>query len=47
MANSVSVYGLMKLRGHESITTSQRDVSGAGTENRAAAAQNPLYPLIE
>jgi hypothetical protein len=37
----------MKLLGHESMTTSQRYVSGAGTENRAAAAQNPLYELIE
>ncbi len=35
----------MKL--HESMTTSQRYVSGAGTENRGAAAQNPLYELIQ
>jgi integrase len=48
LANAdVSVYTLMKLLGHESMTTSQRYVSGAGTENRAAAAQNPLYELIE
>ena len=27
--------------------TSQRYVDGAGTHNRHAAAQNPLYGLIE
>jgi integrase len=43
----VSVYTLMKLLGHESMTTSQRYVTGAGTENRAAAAQNPLYEMIQ
>ena len=37
----------MKLLGHESMTTSQRYVNGAGTENRAAAAQNHLYELIK
>ena len=48
LANAdVSVYTLMKLLGHESMTTSQRYVSGAGTENRGAAAQNPLYELIQ
>ena len=44
---NVSVYALMKLLGHESMVTSQRCVDGAGTQNRAAAAQNPLYSLIE
>jgi site-specific recombinase XerD len=44
---NVSVYALMKLLGHESMMTSQRYVDGAGTQNRAAAAQNPLYGLIE
>lgn len=44
---NISVYALMKLLGHESMTTSQRYVDGAGTQNRAAAAQNPLYGLIE
>jgi integrase/recombinase XerC len=44
---NVSVYALMKLLGHESMVTSQRYVDGAGTQNRAAAAQNPLYGLIE
>lgn len=48
LANSnVSVYVLMKLLGHESIATSQRYVDGAGTENRKAAALNPLYRLIQ
>ena len=37
----VSVNTLMKLLGHESMTTSQRYVSGAGTENRAAATAEP------
>lgn len=44
---NVSVYALMKLLGHESMVTSQRYVDGAGTENREAAARNPLYSLIE
>ncbi|QEN17529.1 tyrosine-type recombinase/integrase (plasmid) [Mycolicibacterium sp. ELW1] len=44
---NVSVYALMKLLGHESMVTSQRYVDGAGTENRAAAARNSLYSLIE
>jgi site-specific recombinase XerD len=48
LANSdVSVYTLMKLLGHESMVTSQRYVDGAGAENRAAAARNPLYNLID
>jgi len=47
LANTnISVYELMKLLGHESMATSQRYVSAAGTETRAAAAQNPLYNLI-
>lgn len=44
---NVSVYALMKLLGHDSMVTSQRYVDGAGAENRSAAAQNPLYGLIE
>lgn len=44
--SDVSVYTLMKLLGHESMTTSQRYVTAAGTETRAAAAQNPLYALV-
>jgi site-specific recombinase XerD len=44
---NVSVYTLMKLLGHESMVTSQRYVDGAGTEHRTAAAQNPLYELLE
>jgi site-specific recombinase XerD len=49
LANSeVSVYTLMKLLGHESMVTSQRYVTAAGTETRTAAAQNKLYdPLAE
>lgn len=42
----VSVYALMKLLGHESMVTSQRYVDGAGTQNRVAAARNPLYDLL-
>jgi integrase len=45
-SSDVSVYTLMKLLGHESMTTSQRYVTAAGTETRSAAAQNPLYALI-
>ena len=44
--SDVSVYTLMKLLGHESITTSQRYVTAAGTETRSAAARNGLYALI-
>ena len=47
LANSdVSVYTLMKLLGHESMVTAQRYVTAAGTETRAAAAQNRLYRLL-
>ncbi len=47
LANSdVSVYTLMKLLGHESMTTSQRYVTAAGAETRSAAALNPLYATI-
>ncbi|MDO3013334.1 tyrosine-type recombinase/integrase [Mycobacteroides abscessus subsp. abscessus] len=42
----VSVYTLMKLLGHESMSTSQRYVTAAGSETRRAAAQNPLYELV-
>lgn len=44
---NISVYALMKLLGHDSMATSQRYVDGAGTQNRAAAAQDPLYDLSE
>lgn len=43
----ISVYTLMKLLGHESMATSQRYISGAGADTRAAAARNPLYGLAE
>ena len=47
LANAdVSVYTLMKLLGHESMVTSQRYVTAAGTETRTAAAQNKLYGLL-
>ena len=47
LANAdVSVYTLMKLLGHESMVTSQRYVTAAGTETRSAAAQNKLYDLL-
>jgi site-specific recombinase XerD len=47
LANSdINVYTLMKLLGHESMVTSQRYVTAAGTETRTAAAQNKLYDLI-
>ena len=47
LANSdVSVYTLMTLLGHESMVTSQRYVTAAGTETRGAAAQNKLYGLL-
>jgi len=46
-ANSdVSVYTLMRLLGHESMVTSQRCVTAAGTESRTAAARNSLYGLV-
>jgi integrase/recombinase XerC len=44
--SDVSVYTLMKLLGHESMTTSQRYVTAAGTETRSAAARNPLYAFV-
>ena len=44
--SDVSVYTLMKLLGHESMTTSQRYVTAAGSETRSAAARNGLYALI-
>jgi integrase/recombinase XerC len=44
--SDVSVYALMKLLGHESMSTSQRYVTAAGMETRSAAARNPLYALI-
>lgn len=43
---NVSVYTLMRMLGHESMTTTQRYTSGAGTEVRGAAALNPAYDLV-
>jgi integrase/recombinase XerC len=45
-SSDVSVYTSMKLLGHESMTTSQRYVTAAGTETRSAAARNPIYAMI-
>jgi integrase/recombinase XerC len=48
LANSdVSVYTLMRLLGHESMVSSQRYVTAAGAETRAAAAKNKLYDLLK
>jgi integrase/recombinase XerC len=44
--SDVSGNTLMKLLGHETMTTSQRYVSAAGTETRSAAARNPIYKMI-
>lgn len=45
LANTnISVYTLMKLLGHESMATSQRYIISAGSESKAAAAQNLFYP---
>jgi len=47
LANAkISVYELKALLGHESISTSQRYVDGAGQETREAAAKNPLYDRL-
>lgn len=40
--SDVSVYTLMKLLGHESTATWQRNITAAGTETRSAAAQTPF-----
>ena len=45
-SSDVSVYTLMQLLGHESMTSSQRYVSAAGAETRSAAARNPIYEMI-
>jgi site-specific recombinase XerD len=45
--SDVSVYALMSLLGHESMSTSQRYVTAAGVENRSAAAQNPIYAVLQ
>jgi len=45
-SSDVSVYTLMKLLGHESMTASQRYVTAAGSETPSAAAENPLYDLV-
>jgi integrase/recombinase XerC len=37
----------MNILGHESMATSQRYVSAAGTETRSATSQNPLYRFVK
>ncbi|MFX1787103.1 tyrosine-type recombinase/integrase [Prescottella equi] len=44
---NVNVYTLMRLLGHESMTTTQRYTQGAGKETRAASASNPVYRILE
>ena len=47
LANAdVSVYVLMNLLGHESMTTSQRYISAAGTDTRDAAGKSGLYEIV-
>jgi len=43
--SGTSVYSLMTLLGHESISSSQRYVTAAGIETRAQAAKNPVYEM--
>lgn len=43
----VSVYTLKDLLGHKSIATTQRYVDAASVHMREAAAQNPLYNLLD
>lgn len=42
----VNIFTLMRLLGHESMTTTQRYTEGSGTGVRAAAASNPIYKMI-
>ena len=44
--SNVNVYTLMRMLGHESMTTTQRYTQGAGQETRAAAATNPVYDMV-
>lgn len=43
---NVSVYTLMRLLGHEAMTTTQRYTKGAGKETRTASALNPAYRML-
>jgi len=45
--SDVNIYTLMRLLGHESMTTTERYTQSAGKETRAASAANPVYRLIE
>lgn len=42
----VNVYTLMRLLGHEAMTTTQRYTAGAGKDTREAAAHNPAYAAV-
>ncbi len=42
----VNVYTLMRLLGHEAMTTTQRYTAGAGADTRAASATNPAYTYM-
>jgi integrase/recombinase XerC len=44
-SSEVSVYTLVKLLGHESMTSSQRYVAAAGSETRSAAARRPHFGI--
>nr|WP_308205212.1 tyrosine-type recombinase/integrase [Mycolicibacterium frederiksbergense] len=45
-SSDVSVYTLMNLLGHESMTASQRHLTAASTETCHSASRNPLYAWI-
>ncbi|WP_137725856.1 tyrosine-type recombinase/integrase [Prescottella subtropica] len=44
---NVNIYTLMRLLGHESMTTTQRYTQGAGKDTRTAAGRNPVYRILE
>ncbi|WP_432570470.1 tyrosine-type recombinase/integrase [Kineococcus sp. SYSU DK005] len=46
VASGGSAVEVMRLLGHQSLTTSQRYIDAAATELRTAAAGNPLYRTI-
>lgn len=48
LSNSeVGVYALMNLPGHEAMSTAKRYMTVAGSHNRQAAAQDPLYAILQ
>lgn len=44
---NVSIYTLMRLLGHEAMSTTQRYTKGAGRETRSAMASNPAYQMVQ